>query len=145
MAEQVPDTFSAELISKGFVPQKGGGLRRKEVFIATRNSSRINTDKYGRVTYFASNKYDIVLDILKTDEEKRRQGKATEVLNDFIEAADKRGMTIWVEPFPIGNKVIMTKEQLWKFYEKFGFEKYDENIMVRKPIFCSFLKKAMAQ
>jgi len=73
---------------------------------------------------------NIVLESIRTDEEKRGQGSAKNALDKIVEVADVQGKTIELKVVP--ETETTTQEGLTKLYEDAGFIK-EGNKMVREP------------
>lgn len=63
----------------------------------------------------------IVLGKLSVPEALRGQGLAKKFMSDLIKYADMKKFAIELTPDPIGDKNIMSKSALTKFYKSFGF------------------------
>ena len=82
---------------------------------------------------------DLVINALLVDQAKRNQGKANEALQNIADAADKYGVTLYIEPVPIVNikekNFGLDRQQLEDLYKKFGFDFAEDSnkVMVREP------------
>jgi hypothetical protein len=80
-----------------------------------------------------------VIQAIITDPKQRRKGKAKEMLNKVLAAADASGIKLKLEPVPMKDFIkkgepSLTQLQLTKWYSKHGFRKSpDANIMTRYP------------
>jgi ribosomal protein S18 acetylase RimI-like enzyme len=85
------------------------------------------------------NEDEMTLEALLVDPNKRNQGLATQAMQDIVDAADKNGVTLYMEPTLIVNlknkDVGPDRDQLINFYNKFGFEfsPYSDKVMQRAP------------
>jgi site-specific DNA-cytosine methylase len=82
---------------------------------------------------------DLVINALLVDQAKRNQGKANEALQNIADAADKYGITLYIEPIPLVNikekNFGLDRQQLENLYKKFGFDFAEDSnkVMVREP------------
>jgi hypothetical protein len=82
---------------------------------------------------------EMTIEALLVDTDKRNQGLATQAMQDVVDAADKNGVTLYLEPTPIVNlknkDVGPDRSQLETFYNKFGFEFSPDadRVMQREP------------
>jgi GNAT superfamily N-acetyltransferase len=70
-----------------------------------------------------------------TDEDHRRQGYGTELMQAVCDEADVLGVVLMLQPLPFGEGV--TKEKLMAWYSRFGFVKTQSKpvLMARAPSF----------
>ena len=131
------EDISEVLKGNGFVQSEKGGLEKKGVRIAIAKDAALGVDSNGDVFNADSNSDNIVLrEINVVDEGARGKGNATEVLRDFLKAADEAGKTIFIEPTPIKkyeNKNNLTERQLINWYERHGFKKINDQVWKREP------------
>lgn len=79
------------------------------------------------------NENDVAFHFLGVDPELRRQGKASEALQDLVDVADQNGYTLYGEPAELEKKGI-TKDQLIDLYSNYGFNLDDSGkVIVREP------------
>ncbi len=74
----------------------------------------------------------IFLDLIMVDENKRRRGYGTQVMNRIVDYADRNRMYIYLTPSgDYGSNV----RRLKKFYKRFSFKKTKNRMfgMVREP------------
>lgn len=142
VAENVPlkkekSDIGENLMKLGFKESANGGYEKNGVRVAVRRDSALGLDNHGDVFNSDSSKDNIVLkEINIVDEAIRGNGNATEVLRDFLKAADDSGKTIFIEPTPISkykNKSNLSEDQLVKWYERHGFKKINDRIWKREP------------
>ena len=85
------------------------------------------------------NEDEMTLEALLVDTNKRNQGLATQAMQDVVDAADKNGITLYLEPTPLvnlrKNDLGLDRSQLETFYNKFGFEfsPDSDKVMQREP------------
>jgi len=77
---------------------------------------------------------EITWHFIGVDKDKRKQGKATQAIQDLIDVADKNNYTLYGEPAEL-EKGGMTAEQLSNFYSRFGFQpsEVSKKVIIREP------------
>jgi GNAT superfamily N-acetyltransferase len=83
---------------------------------------------------------DITVEAILVDKEKRKQGLASQALQEITRLADANGATLYIEPVPLvnlkENNVGLDRDQLVSFYEKAGFtfQEGSDKVMERAPL-----------
>lgn len=116
-------------VDKGGEPHRT--FEKDGVRIAITPQQTLFADR-GRVFTGMGNSNEVTVDALLVDPDRRGQGLANSALDDLTSLADKNDVTLYIEPTPIGE-VGLNKDQLVKLYDKFGFAKQDEKVLVREP------------
>lgn len=98
--------------------------RRDGVRVAF-GSNRALGEYRGAVLEYEEDVTCAVLHALITDPEARSQGRASAVMRDVLEGADKAGLELYVEPVPLDKTNGLNHAALVQFYSKFGFETMD--------------------
>lgn len=99
-------------------------MDRLEKYMSGKDEIRVVRGNGHKIDYDT----DLEIERLYIDEEQRKVGKASSVIRDIINFGKEFGFErIWVfanPDDPPGENGIKTREELVKFYEKFGFEVY---------------------
>jgi len=76
----------------------------------------------GEVFVYEGEDADAVVEMISVSTGSRRQGLATEALKDLCALAEQCGVTLYIEPAPVGKKEPgVTPTMLAAWYARFGF------------------------
>ena len=117
--------------------QKYRTLEKDGVRIALEPKQVLFTDPkkpYQQPQLGIGNENDVAFHFLGVDPELRREGRASEALDDLIHVADINDYTLYGEPAQL-EKESINKQQLLDLYRKYGFNPTDESgkVIVRNP------------
>lgn len=138
-----PETFYKALLAQGFVrlpnnhPRNytdAGGtmlptLDRAGIRISMSSSTILYEDRGRVMAGMADDGSEWTINAILVDEDSRRQGLATNALQDIGQLADEYGVSLFLEPTPILDKPV-DRDRLRTMYRKAGFVG-DGKIMTR--------------
>jgi GNAT superfamily N-acetyltransferase len=82
------------------------------------------------------NQNEYLITRLFVPEKQRGKGIGTDILGEIVNDADKECSTLLIEPRPYGEITEKKFDRLVKFYEKFDFKFFNEEIPMKRNPKC---------